>query len=882
MSHAVDKRIPEVVRSKLAGLRLKINSWLFIEALSRLLPTVLGLVLFVFAVDYLLEMDIPQRIIISVLSVAVVLVVAFYKLIKPFSKSISDDALCLEVEKQNADLHNSLISAVQFSRDLDTVKQGVSPAMVAATIEQGTSQAQSLRFDTALNEKRFFTNVALTVLSVFLLGALVFGMLNDETLNTFMKRLIFFDGKAEYAKNTYLEFCDEDGNVIEGPLVIYRGQDCPLYVRVREDSLIKDVEVKMYYRDSASGSWVSDDMTKSKNTEVNEFKIVYKSVAVEFEVQARGGDGRTKRLQVKLDEPPQFTDLSAEIFYPDYTIEVRPGDLVRVFDREQVYKYLGPVTDADDAWEDQGDVTDNGQKLIEWGLIDADQLETIKTEQADKPELTIAQLARELDMFTEHQFAQVLEQQLQIKTVRTEYDRNLLRDPSDFLESFGGKLTILDGCSIKLTATANCDLAVASLIDAEGEKEFQEAAGEFAYELMIPASEVRNGDCRIKLRDSSMREPPRAPEFQIDITADESPEVKATLKGISGLVINRAKIPFSVTVTDDHGATRLFLRYSWQDDSGENKGSGTIELDEYEPVRSWDENKPDNAFKVSQILPAKRAVFTQQFFDLDELPNDEKIPEGSGLKFTIVAQDNDNVPAPNSGATKEFLLRVVSEEEFRADLLRREKEARQEFDLIYKRQGNTQTDTEALAADSKTDNETNEEFFSELKKKLSQYSRSQKQIGENIETVIGRMEDLLTEGTNNRLDESTGEFESRYTDKIIGPMQEITDELMIILKGEMDSARREIENDEKRVEHLTNSSELQTEILQKMEAILKEMEKNEGIQEIINRVFEAKKLEEKLKIQTEDEKKKRIKDLKSGSSGDADKAGQAGSDDKQD
>ena len=49
-------------------------------------------------------------------------------------------------------------------------------------------------------------------------------------------------------------------------------------------------------------------------------------------------------------------------------------------------------------------------------------------------------------------------------------------------------------------------------------------------------------------------------------------------------------------------------------------------------------------------------------------------------------------------------------------------------------------------------------------------------------------------------------------------------------------------------------------------AILQEMEKNEGIQEIINRVFEAKKLEEKLRKQTEEEKKKRIKGAKSGNS----------------
>ncbi|MEC9094923.1 MAG: hypothetical protein VX438_19600, partial [Planctomycetota bacterium] len=865
MSQAVNKTIPEAVSSKLTGLRFKIGSWLLIEGVSRLLPTILGLMLFGFTLDYFLEMDIPQRVIISLLSVIVISVVTYIKLIRPFTKRLSDDALCLQVEKQNRNLHDSLISAVQFSRDMDLVKQGVSSAMVEATIERGTNHAQSLNFGTALNGKRLLANMVLSGASAVLLAAFVFGMLFDPTLRVFMGRMFFYDG-SEYAKNTYLEFYDPEGQINDGVMKIYRGQDCTLLVRVRDDSKIPDVKVKMHYRDRSSNNWIVDDMTRTKSTDIREFKIVYQSVAVEFEVQARGGDGKTKKLKIKLDEPPQFNELSAEVIYPDYAVEVRPGDLVRVFDREKIYQYLGPRTDNPECWQEQIGITGTGQKLIEWGLLDAEQLETVKSEQQEKPGLTYAQIARKLDLFTESQFAAKLKEHLKVKTVRSEYARNTLRDSSDFLESFGGKLTVLDGCSIQFNAVANCELKVAQLVHTGEVREFARNQQELGFEVLIPAAEVLNGRFTIKLRDPTLRQPPRAAGFEIEIKADESPEVRAALKGISGLVINRAKIPFTTTVTDDFGVTELFLRYSWQDDAGENKDSGVIQFDEYERVRSWDRDKPDEVMKVSQILPAKSAEFTQQFFDLDAFPKDGKIPEGAGLKITIVAMDNDNVPSPNSGVSKEFLLRVVSEEEFRADLLRREKEARQEFDLIYRRQINTQTDTEALAADSKTVDESEDQFYSELKKKISEYTRSQRIIGENIEGVIERMEDLLTEGINNRLDESTGEFESRYAEKIIAPMQGITDELMVNLKSELDSARRQVEDNEKRSEHLVSASGIQKQILAEMEAILQEMEKNEGIQEIINRVFEAKKLEEKLRKQTEEEKKKRIKGARAGDS----------------
>ena len=858
---------------------MKIGSWLFVEGLSRLLPTLLGLLLFIFVVDYFIEMDVPQRIIISVLAIIVLGVVIFNKLCKPFLRHLSDDALVLEVEKQNADLKDSLISAVQFSRDFETQRQGVSPAMVAATIEAGTQRATDLNFGSALNEQRFRSNMLISVFSVFLLGAFLYGMLNHPTMNVFMHRLFFYDG-SEYAKSTYLEFYDPDGKIVDGVMKIYRGQDCPLVVRVREDSLITDVEVKMYYRDRTSGYWVAEDMVRTKTQEVTEFRIVYKKVAVGFEAQARGGDGRTEKIQIELEDPPQFSNLAAEVIYPDYAVEVKPGDLVRVFDREEVYKYIGPHAESDDCWEKQDEEFGNGDQLVEWGLLDQEQLATARSEQPNSPESTLVQIARKLDLFTERQYAQKLQEKMNVLTVRSEFDRNQLRDTSDFLESFGGKISVLDGCSVRLRATANCELKVAELVHPQWQenKKFTRTGDGENYELMLPADELLNGKYQISLRDESMRVPPRAAGFEIDIQADESPEVRASLKGISGLVINRAKLPFTVTVSDDHRVTRVFLRYSWQDDTGEQKNEGVIELGEYEPVPSWDSDKGDDALKVSQILPARAAEFTQQFFDLDTLPKEEKIPEGSGLKLTLVAVDNDDVPSPNSGVSKEFLLRVVSEEEFRADLLRREKEARQEFDLIYKRQIETQTDTEALAADAKSDDESLQDFYSDLKKQLSGYTRSQRLIGENIEGVIGRMEDLLVEGLNNRLDESTGEFEDRYTDDIIAPMQRITDELMLALKAELDSARREIENEEDRVKFLSNASEIQKEILAEMEKILKEMEKNEGLQEIINRVFEAKKNQEKIKAQTDDERRKRIKGA---GSEDADEAAKSGKSDKE-
>lgn len=869
MSHAADRKIPDIVKSKLTGLRLKVGAWLFANGMARIIPTILGLLAFIFIVDRFLEMDVPQRIIMAVLAVSAILAVVYFKLFKPFSQRLTDDSLILAVEKQNLELRDSLISAVQFSRDVDIQRQGISPAMVDATIEQGIESASNVNFSNALNERQHLVNMSIFGVSSILLGAFVFGMLNNDTMKVFADRFFLY-GNSEYARDTYLEFYDPESQIQDGVLKIYRGQDCKLVVHVREDSKVFVDKVSMYYRDEASNYWVQEVMRQTNRLNGREFEIVYKSVAVDFEVRARGGDGRTKILKVELEEPPQFSNLTAEVVYPEYTVEIRPDDLVRVFDREQVYKYLGPDPTVSECWSSVPDVTENGQKLIEWGMIDAEQLETIKSAHADEPDKAYVQIARQLDMFTELEFAKKLASELNVKTVRSELDRNTLRDESDLISSFGGKLTVLDGCSIRLSAKSNCDLVVAELIHSQISKPF-ESSGEMEYSLMIPASEVRNGIYQIKLRDETMREPPRSASFEIDIAADQTPEVRATLKGISGLVLNRAKLPFTVTVSDDFQTMDLYLRYSWQDDTGEQKNSGEFHFDEYEPIPSWDNGKADNTLKVSEILPIRNGVFTEQFFDLDTLPKDERIPPGAGLNISIVAVDNDNVPEANIGVSKEFLIRVVSEEEFLADLLRREKEARQELELIYKRQQTTQTDTEALSVDEKTVDETDEQFFSEVKTKMSEYSRNQRLIGENIEGVITRIEDLLIEGLNNRVDESTGEFEDRYSDRIIGPLQSITDEMIFDLKEALDSARRVADDNEKRTEFLTGASEIQTKILQTLDSVLKELSINQSFQDAINSLFEAKKEEEKLRKKTEDESKKLIKGAISGNSDDAGK-----------
>src|SRR5205814_9528029 len=103
-----------------------------------------------------------------------------------------------------------------------------------------------------------------------------------------------------------------------------------------------------------------------------------------------------------------------------------------------------------------------------------------------------------------------------------------------------------------------------------------------------------------------------------------------------------------------------------------------------------------------------------------------KIPTGTGLSFRFEAADNDDISGPNTGRSSEFLVRIVTEEELRTDLLRREKEQRQEFERLLKNQEDLLTDSRAFEAAVKGQ----PNLTAEQKDQLMGYHKRQKLVGQ--------------------------------------------------------------------------------------------------------------------------------------------------------
>jgi hypothetical protein len=236
-----------------------------------------------------------------------------------------------------------------------------------------------------------------------------------------------------------------------------------------------------------------------------------------------------------------------------------------------------------------------------------------------------------------------------------------------------------------------------------------------------------------------------------------------------------------------------------------------------------------------------------------------KIPTGAGLSFRFEAADNDDVNGPNIGRSSEFLLRIVTEEELRTDLLRREKEQRIEFERLVKIQEELLTDSRALQAGAKGQ----AALTAEQKDALVQDYKRQKQVGQSTAAIAERMAAIVIEVQNNRLEEAGGRLQTRLTKEIVEPLQLVADDLIPAALAGLDKTRRELAAAE-RDPALAETIRHQEAAVTKMKEILEHMVKSEGFQEAVNLLYEIQKAQTDVNEQTNKALQERIRRILEG------------------
>ena len=393
-----------------------------------------------------------------------------------------------------------------------------------------------------------------------------------------------------------------------------------------------------------------------------------------------------------------------------------------------------------------------------------------------------------------------------------------------------GPHSVLTGSQLQLDIKTNKPLTNANLKLGDEFFPMAQSGSDQAFSLTIPGGtgELRGGEYQFELEDIAGQKSSRSSKFKLTIKEDDKPKVRATLLGISGLVSARANLPIEYQALDEYGLSELAFDSSWK--------TGVDEETPGQRQQVFLNPQPVDGVPVRQI---------KDYAQLDLIPYN--LTPGTSFRFSLTAKDT--LPAtPNVGKSQEFLLRVVSDDELRADLLRREVEQRKAFDdQAYQVQMELMADLEAVTARPREPEMTQEDFDAQRESVLINLIRKQKGVGTAMDRIANRFEEFLVEVKNNRLDEAENQLapdqriEARFDERIIKPIRRLDAELVTLATRHLDNSRRAVRDSNELNSAVDQAVVVQQQILEEMKRILAAMNDSESFQEIINGFLEVKK-----------------------------------------
>jgi len=416
-----------------------------------------------------------------------------------------------------------------------------------------------------------------------------------------------------------------------------------------------------------------------------------------------------------------------------------------------------------------------------------------------------------------------------------------------------GPHPVLAGSWLEVNATTNKPIENAVLKSGETSFPMKLSDGGLTF-VASPGKDAQlvSGPYEFELLDKGGLGNARKSKFTVSLKEDAAPRVRAELLGISGLVSSRAMLPTEYQVADEYGLNDIKFAANWKTEQPESD----------EPAELVVKIVDVDAMNLqTSVRKPWRSAENVAVFDL--LPM--QLPPGTSLRLAVVAHDN-RPETPGEGKSQEFLLRVVTDEELRADLLRREDEQRKAFEQAYEIQLSLATELEALSISQPEEGQSEVDFHKQREMKLLGLVRDQKGIGTAIDRIATRFEEFLVEIGNNRLEEAEKEvvpgrpgIEERYNNRIIAPIRELDAELITLATQFLDNCRR-VEQDPPELDKaVQQTAETQMLILERMKVILDAMNDSRSFQDFLNKLLELKSIE--MGIKKANQEKMKPKDI---------------------
>src|SRR5262245_33443313 len=136
---------------RLAALGRKKKLILLSIGIAGLLILAVALAFGTFILDWLFRLPLGVRTILTLGSIAAIVVFAVRRLLRPLGQRQTADGLALMVERSDPSLKDRLISALQLKRDLDAGRAVESPDLIKVTVDGAVAALADQRFSRALS-----------------------------------------------------------------------------------------------------------------------------------------------------------------------------------------------------------------------------------------------------------------------------------------------------------------------------------------------------------------------------------------------------------------------------------------------------------------------------------------------------------------------------------------------------------------------------------------------------------------------------------------------------------------------------------------------------------------------------------------------------------
>ena len=200
------------------------------------------------------------------------------------------------------------------------------------------------------------------------------------------------------------------------------------------------------------------------------------------------------------------------------------------------------------------------------------------------------------------------------------------------------------------------------------------------------------------------------------------------------------------------------------------------------------------------------------------------------LSLWVAARDGNTLSGPGQGQSASYTLRVVTEEELRQDLTRREQALRQRLDRLIQEQ-------RVLADEARVFHAGTETVKDQGAARSLQVEKRQRQLQPALATIIAGLAQIRQEAYNNRLESPPAQLVRRLDDTILAPLRDVAATLLPEAAERAAAARQRTDDTDRRAAW-RNTESTQRRVIKALMDVRKNLQSSEDASELMRQLEE--------------------------------------------